>query len=119
MIKTNIPTENNNLFKEQTTLMLDTRGALCEGGSHFFNNSKKDLINCDLCEKHFDILTPTDFSTMVWIQGENIQAIHKNKDIKKFNLNLCRDCREKIFGSSVVTIKFKQELFEALKERGY
>lgn len=106
--------EDNSFNKYQTCLLKQkTRGAL--RGSFLF---KRDLgLKCDLCQKFFSVLTPTDFNKMIWVQGETLQFISHNKDIKKFQIELCYHCRQNIFKDSIPTIKFRKELFEVLANK--
>lgn len=96
-------------LKEKDTILFRTT----RGGSPPLSS-----MRCDICREKFDVLTPINFSKMIWICGDSFEAIHKNPYLKKFNLNLCYECKKKIFVGSVVTIKYDVSLFEALKSRG-
>ena len=72
------------------------------------------MIQCNLCLQDFSVLPIIDFKNMIWKQGNKFQELNSNKLIKNFELDLCRDCRNKIFKNSKVTINFSQKLIEAL-----
>jgi hypothetical protein len=98
--------KHNNSYKQETLYKDENRGALCKGGSQ--------SLNCELCRKSCSCLTPIDFSKMVWVQGERLQLISKNEDIKRFGIELCYDCCMRIFISSVPCINFNKQLFNVL-----
>lgn len=108
-----IPTQmiqNNNSYKQQLIYKNKDGGALREGGSLFLKKN-----NCDLCGRYFSVLTIVDFSRCGWIQGKKFELIKNNPDVKRFELNLCNDCRSIIFDKSIPTIIFSLKLFEVLK----
>lgn len=98
--------------KEQTTFIVSRRG---NRGVPFF--LKENSMNCDLCGKYFSVLNPIDFSNLIWIQGDTLQLISKNPDLKKLKLDLCYSCQHKVFQDSIPCIRFKQELFEVMSGR--
>lgn len=112
--------QHNNLLKEQTTLVNADRGATHSGGSFFYKGgggglNSKDKFECELCyKKSISCLTPVNFSKMVWIQGETLQFIYKNENIKKLEISLCYSCLIKLFYTSIPAIRFSQKLFEVL-----
>lgn len=75
------------------------------------------MLVCDLCKKEFALLTPFNLKDMVWAQRETLQRISKNEDLKNFDIDLCYDCRKKVFDNCVLCIPFRQDLFEALKNK--
>ena len=81
-------------------------------------NSKSNVGNliCNLCGNKTTILTPTDFKDMIWTQRNKIQFITENEFLKNFNIELCGDCRKRIFKNSKITINFNLDLFKILKE---
>lgn len=107
--------QNNKNFKEQKTLFSDEQGGTPHsGGSPFISKNE-----CGLCGKGFPILNCINFNDIVWTQGNTYQYVSENLDIKKLNLDLCSECCKRIFDKSKVFIKFSQELFIALRLRGY
>lgn len=75
------------------------------------------MLVCDLCKKEFVILSPFNFKDMVWKQNNTFQAINCNEDLKNYEVDLCYLCKQKVFETSVPCIKFRQDLFEALRDK--
>ncbi len=71
-------------------------------------------MKCELCIQDFSVLTPTNFKDMVWKQGKKYEEIKENDVVERFEIELCYDCRQKIFGRSRIIITFNQELLETL-----
>lgn len=105
---------SSNINNNDTLLFHTEQG----GVTPLLFSKKNNFMGCDLCKENVRALTPFDFSRYFWIQGEVIQRISKNKDLKRLNLELCCDCTKKIFDNSIITIRFNQDLFNALKNRG-
>ena len=69
---------------------------------------------CELCNNPFGVLTPTEFKGMIWKQGKSFEEIGNNKIIEKTKIDLCSDCRKRLFSNSKITITFSKELLHAL-----
>lgn len=72
-------------------------------------------FKCELCKtEQTSVLTPTNFKNMVWRQGKKYEEIKENTLIERLEIELCYDCRKKLFEYSKVIIIFSQELLNAL-----
>ena len=72
-------------------------------------------FKCELCKtEQMSVLTPTDFKDIVWKQGKKYEEIKENTLIERLKIELCYDCRKKIFERSKVIITFSQRLLDVL-----